>query len=937
MGEMLRQFIAGLQEHDARPIIRKAARVLAGFFLILIAMALYAPALGDTRFVFGTDTVSHDYIMHYYGWVQSISEAGELPLWNPYLFSGFPMIASAALCPFYPSQWLYFILPFNTAFTMQYILALAIGGIGAAWWMRCLGHRRSICVWAGLAYMVSGHFLTLTYAGHLQKMIALGWTPVALGATMQLVRYGRMGRRSTHLYKTSAVLGIALGMQLLASHPQIFYATAAACILQLIGMTLTALPWKSITPTAKPTEAAPTGRIILPVGEAFAMSALAVVVCVLVSAVQLLPTLEMSAISNRADGVSFVEAVETSYPPLEIFEYAVPQIFGDSVRNSAMPYFGKWGERIVSDYVGLPILFLALTGLFGSRRRYRWFLLILFITGIVIGFGRYTPVYWLLYHVMPGFDGFRSPGTFMFLSNCALIGLSAFGLDYLVSLANTVNNQGWGSSFSAPDEEHDTPRRSAFATTTADDTQPFAVDAIPQKPESDDTPPYMPSLEHEEAAIEDPGYVYSYGQAAGVSSSNFTWDNENTPWLGRPAMLVFLAAVAITALIGAVIALAKNWEVDLKIATDAERMNYHTYSRMAGAAIAVMSLLMAILLLRLRTWIGGLAVGVVALAFPLYHNYHFLQFEPLTPYMAHITKQADLLKLAKEAPQPARLVEENQLKNEGMLHNVASASGYHPIILSAYSDAMGTLGPASDAFGEIYAVNYGRTFSEEPPADGNWQSYVAGNTAGRGSSLWQRTNMAPYVRATAEVMKVDTDEMSLTSSSLRAIAMDAMAGGAGARTAKSTYVARVSEYDARRFRLYEGMQMADAQLQRWTPHEVRLHIEAAAPGERQNALLPLSEPFSPGWQAETSGGRRLPIISVNGLQRGVVLPPGEFNIRLRYIPYALRLGLFISMASATVLLAFGMGTIGRRIKRGQKKVQKALKQSQGDRPAPNPI
>ena len=128
MGEMLKQFIAGLQQHDARPIIRKVARVLAGLFLLIIAVLLYAPALGDTRFVFGTDTVSHDYIMHYYGWAKSIGEHGELPLWNPYLFSGFPMIASAALCPFYPSQWLYFILPFNTAFTMQYVLALAVGG-----------------------------------------------------------------------------------------------------------------------------------------------------------------------------------------------------------------------------------------------------------------------------------------------------------------------------------------------------------------------------------------------------------------------------------------------------------------------------------------------------------------------------------------------------------------------------------------------------------------------------------------------------------------------------------------------------------------------------------------------------------------------------------------------------------------------------------------
>src|SRR5690606_3923464 len=156
---------------EATSLALGVLRVIAAGLLVLVALALYAPGLGDSRFVYGTDTVSHDYIMHLYGWGTSISGLGEFPLWNPYMFSGMPMLASAALCPFYPSQWLYAILPFNMAFTLQYVFALAVGGIGAAWWMRTLGHRRAVCFWAGVLYMVSGHFLTLTHAGHLQKMI----------------------------------------------------------------------------------------------------------------------------------------------------------------------------------------------------------------------------------------------------------------------------------------------------------------------------------------------------------------------------------------------------------------------------------------------------------------------------------------------------------------------------------------------------------------------------------------------------------------------------------------------------------------------------------------------------------------------------------------------------------------------------------------------
>ncbi len=956
MGDMFKQFLASVREHDPGPLVRQVLRGLAAMALFLLALILYAPALGDSRFIFGTDTVSHDYIMHFYAWEKSIGEAGEVPLWNPYLFSGFPMIASAAICPFYPSQWLYLVLPFNTGFTLQYVLAVLVGGIGAAWWMRTVGHRRSIAFWAGILYMVSGHFLTLTHAGHLQKMIALGWTPVALGATIQLVRLGKTGVRHSSRYKAAALLGLALAMQMLASHPQIFYATAAACVLQLVGMALAAVPWRRLLPSARPADAVKPAKGLRPVGRAIAMSLLALVVCSVISAVQLFPTWEMSSLSNRADGVSFTEAVETSYPPLELLEYAIPSVFGDSVRESAVPYFGKWGERIVSDYIGLPVLFLALTGLFGSKRRYRYFLLILLLVGVLVGLGRYTPVYWLLYHAMPGFDNFRSPGTFMFLANCALVGLAAFGLDYLVSLAGTVNDEGWGSSFSESGET-ETAKPSAFAkyrgetpaygnhTPDADETQPFRTDAITTS--DNDTPPQNPSIDYDYSyEPDDPGYGYSYEPPQGQASSNFTWDTENRPWLGRPAMLIFIAAVAVAALAGAIIALAENWDVDLKIATDAELLGYHKYSSVAGAAVAIMATLFAILLLRLRTWIGGVAIALIAVAFPIYHNYHYLKFEPLMPYMAHLTRQPDLLSLSKSgAPQPIRLLEENQLKNEQMLYKVGSATGYHPIVAANYANAMDTLVAGSDEFGALFFINHARTFGDQPPAAGNWLPGSEHSTSGRQSTIWKRAYPTPYSRDEAELVKVDTDDLSLTSATLRDIAMTSLAAPApeGQNPPAQPYVARVSEYDVRRHNLYEGNQMAEALLQRWSPHEIRLRTRAAVREQGQRALLPLSEPYFPGWMAETSEGVQLPVVPVNGLQRGVVLPAGEHNIRLRYSPYALRLGLFISLVSATVLISFGMGTISRRIIKSQKKVKKVIKRTQaghpisadGDGPAPN--
>ncbi len=897
-------------------MVRGLLRMAATAAIALFAFLMYAPALGKTLFVYGTDTVSHDYVMHLYGWAQSIGERGELPLWNPYMFSGMPMIGSAALCPFYPSQWLYALLPFNISFTLQYVFAVMVGGIGAAWWMRCLGHRRSICVWAGFLYMVSGHFLTLTYAGHLQKMIALAWTPVALGATIQLVQLGRGGIRHSRRYKAAALLGIALAMQMLASHPQIFYATAAACVLQLVGMALTTVKWKSLYGREAAVRPISPVKAMRPVGRALAMSLLALLICVVISAVQFFPSYEMAGLSNRADGVTFAEAVETSYPPLELLEYGVPQVFGDSVRGSTVPYFGAWGERIVSDYIGLPVLLLAMMGLFGGKRRYRWFLLILVFSGTLIGLGRYTPVYWILYQVMPGFDGFRSPGTYMFLTNCGLIGLAAFGLDYLISLANTVNNKGWGSSFS--DVENSAGERVVHAGIT----QPFRIDSVPYS--GTDTPPQNISIDYDDMDDDPNNYGYAAEAPASVSSSNFTWDNENIPWLGRPVVLIFLAATAVTALVAAIIAMAENWDVNLKIATEEELLSYHTYSRVAGLAIAAMAFICAILLLRLRTWIGGVLAAIVALAFPLYHNFHFLHFEPLGPYLAHLQQQPDLRALAKNAAQPVRLLEENALKNEAMMYSISSVAGYHPVSPGDYSAMAGALGLGSEGFGQLFAVNYIRASPNQQLPDPQWTLEPEVPTAGLDSNLWRRTQPVPYVRDGAEVVFVDTDDLSLTSATVRALTEEQQA-------APPTYVARLSEFDGRRFRIKEGAQPAEAVLRRWLPHEVRLSTRAALAESSGGALLPLSDPWFSGWRAETSEGRRLPVVAVNGAQRGVVLPAGEHKIRLVYSPYSFRLGLFVSLVSAVLLISFGIGTLSRRLIKGRKRVRKVIRQSQTGR------
>ncbi|MCX7626484.1 MAG: hypothetical protein N2Z21_09780 [Candidatus Sumerlaeaceae bacterium] len=395
--------------HSDRAVAGQAwVLALGGLGSTLLALFLFGRALGRDFLLYGTDTVAHDYIMLSYGWDQLAREK-LVPLWCPYLFSGFPFIGSFAFCPFYPFQFCFAFLPFNTAFTLQYVLALTVAGVTCTWLALRLGISPRVAIFAGLLFCVSGHFLTLVHAGHLQKMIAIAWAPLVLAAALEWGAKGSSGRRA------GVLAGIGLAMQLLASHTQIAYATVGAAVILATASV-------AVANREKPQS---WGRL-------GCRAAASLVLALVLSAAQIFPGLEASSVSNRAGGVPYEEAVETSYPPLELWEFVIPCVFGANLGNAQEPYFGFWGERIVSDFIGWFAVLLALIGLVHGRHRLRWVIGGVGLLALWVGLGKYAGLYKILYYTLPGFAKFRSPGTFMFLSTLGLVLLAALGIDRLV-------------------------------------------------------------------------------------------------------------------------------------------------------------------------------------------------------------------------------------------------------------------------------------------------------------------------------------------------------------------------------------------------------------------------------------------------------------------------------------------------------------------------
>jgi hypothetical protein len=120
-----------------------------------------------------------------------------------------------------------------------------------------------------------------------------------------------------------------------------------------------------------------------------------------------------------------------------------------------------------------------------------------------------------------------------------------------------------------------------------------------------------------------------------------------------------------------------------------------------------------------------------------------------------------------------------------------------------------------------------------------------------------------------------------------------------------------------------------------TPNRIELTARSDAGG-----LLILNEIDASGWKAYINGDR-VEIHTVNGLQRGVVLPAGVSELTFRYEPLSLRIGLAVSSLAAVailiiaVLLLISLTPIGRRLRGGDPEVA-SLRQPEAPASGPAP-
>ena len=374
---------------------------VAFMILMAITLAMFADVLFSSKDIVlskeGTD-LSHQFIYwRDFGFREL--KRGNLPLWNPYIFSGVPFLGGFQSALFYPPNFLYLFFSLSRAVNIGIALHLFLLGFFMYLWTQKRNLHPLACLLSSVLIMFSGaHFMHI-YAGHLPNLCAMAWPPLLF-----LAVDGLFEDRSSRWCLLGA---FAVAMQILAGHPQYVYYTAIAVLIYAVLRLFRA-----------------ERRIPLVLG----ISGMYLGGAAL-SAVQILSGIEAAGESVRSSSLSFEFASMFSFPPENLITLVAPRFFGDMTN---FPYWGRCYLWEMSLFFGVTGLSLAVYGAISGDPKIRRFSVTMVLILLILALGAHTPLFRILYDWLPGFDKFRGPSKFIFPASLFFTMLSGIGFDHLI-------------------------------------------------------------------------------------------------------------------------------------------------------------------------------------------------------------------------------------------------------------------------------------------------------------------------------------------------------------------------------------------------------------------------------------------------------------------------------------------------------------------------
>lgn len=287
-----------------------------------------------------------DVVTQMYPWkhlVISLWQSGQVPLWNPYNFSGSPFLANYQSAVFHPFNFLFFVLPQIHAWSLMILFQPLLAGFFTYLFCRELRLSKAASLLSASSFMFSG-FMTVWMAYGTMSH-ALLWLPLIL-----YVLERAFEKISPFLL---ILISISLAASFFSGHFQVsFYVFLAALVFLLFKFVVTRKT------------------------KIFFICLAFVIFGILFASIQLLPTFELYQFSVRSQSLGVSEIIPWKY----LVTLLAPDFYGNPVtRNDWFGHYAEW-----AGFLGVIPLTLAIFAFIRKKNSYIWFFTLLGVLSLAL-------------------------------------------------------------------------------------------------------------------------------------------------------------------------------------------------------------------------------------------------------------------------------------------------------------------------------------------------------------------------------------------------------------------------------------------------------------------------------------------------------------------------------------------------------------------------
>lgn len=328
----------------------------------------------------------------------SLEKRLELPLWNPYSMSGVPLMANIQSASLYPLNLIFFVAPFNFAWSFLIFLEPVLAGVFIFLFLKNLKLANIASIMGAVVFAFCGFSIAWMEWG---TILHVGlWLPLILLSIDKIFSPNSFKKNKFWFF----LLILSISFSFLAGHLQVFFYVFLTAFLYILFCFYKTKNTK-----------------------AFLLTILSLLLFILVTSIQWIPMLKLINESGRnLDQINNWQKDGWFIPWQNLIQFIAPDFFGNP---ATLNYWGVWNYGEFIGYAGIIPLIFSIFSLFKKDKTsiFFWGLLIFSLIFSLPTFLAKIPFIFGL-----PFISTAQPTRLLFISDFSLAILTAFGFDLFV-------------------------------------------------------------------------------------------------------------------------------------------------------------------------------------------------------------------------------------------------------------------------------------------------------------------------------------------------------------------------------------------------------------------------------------------------------------------------------------------------------------------------